>query len=101
MEYILIIVLILIYFLPSLISYGIHRNYVSIFILNLFLGWTILGWIFALIWAYNKDKKETIVIEDKKSNTITSELKELKELLNEGILTEEEYESQKQKILKR
>ena len=39
-----------IYFLPSIV--GWKTKYASgILILNLFLGWTILGWIGALIWA--------------------------------------------------
>ena len=42
----------LIYFLPSLIAGNrAHRNLVPIIILDTLLGWTILGWIGALIWA--------------------------------------------------
>ncbi len=38
------------YFLPAII--GRHkRNARAILVLNLLLGWTILGWIGALIWA--------------------------------------------------
>ncbi len=50
----------LIYFLPTLVAYDL-ANRGQIFILNLFLGWTLLGWVIALIWACkprdNKDKK--------------------------------------------
>lgn len=28
-----------------------HRSTLSIFFLNLFLGWTILGWVVAMYWA--------------------------------------------------
>jgi type II secretory pathway pseudopilin PulG len=28
-----------------------HRNTLAISMLNLFLGWTVLGWILALVWA--------------------------------------------------
>jgi hypothetical protein len=28
-----------------------HRNAVAIFVLNLSLGWTVIGWLVALIWA--------------------------------------------------
>jgi hypothetical protein len=40
------------YFLPTLIA-GMrgHRNTLAIFALNLFLGWSGLGWLFALIWS--------------------------------------------------
>jgi hypothetical protein len=46
-----------IYFLPSLVanSHG-HHNTSAIFILNLFLGWTVLGWVVALVWAFTKQK---------------------------------------------
>jgi hypothetical protein len=28
-----------------------HRHLPGIFILNLFLGWTLIGWVVALVWA--------------------------------------------------
>lgn len=43
-----------VYFLPTII--GRHKaNSVAIFALNLFLGWTLLGWVVALIWACTED----------------------------------------------
>lgn len=40
------------YLLPSIIaSSRRHRNGWGILILNLLLGWTIIGWIAALIWS--------------------------------------------------
>lgn len=48
--------LIQLYFLPTLVAYRrLHRNQYAIFILNLALGWTFLGWVFALIWANTAD----------------------------------------------
>ncbi|MCA9396768.1 MAG: superinfection immunity protein [Candidatus Omnitrophica bacterium] len=45
-------VLILLYFTPSVIaSVRNHSNRFSIIWLNLFLGWTMLGWLLMLIWA--------------------------------------------------
>lgn len=38
------------YFLPSLIG-ARKRNTNAIFALNLLLGWTVIGWIAALVWA--------------------------------------------------
>ena len=38
------------YFLPSLIG-SKKRNAAAIFILNLLLGWTVVGWVVALVWA--------------------------------------------------
>jgi len=42
--------LILIYFLPSIIGHNKH-NAAGIFLVNLFLGWTFIGWVVALFWA--------------------------------------------------
>jgi Superinfection immunity protein len=40
------------YFLPSMIaSSRKHHQTLAIFLLNLLLGWTVLGWIGALVWA--------------------------------------------------
>jgi hypothetical protein len=40
------------YFLPTLIAFGRHLwSRGAIALLNLFLGWTFIGWIAALIWA--------------------------------------------------
>lgn len=55
---------ILIYFLPGLIaSRRNHRNMMPIFLLNLFLGWTFIGWITAFIWSFSAN-----TIEDNSSN---------------------------------
>lgn len=47
------------YFFPTFIAaVRVHPNALPIFLLNLSLGWTFLGWIGALIWsatAINKD----------------------------------------------
>lgn len=41
-----------IYFLPAIIARAKgHHNASAIAALNLFLGWTILGWIGAFVWA--------------------------------------------------
>lgn len=39
-----------IYFLPSLIARR-KRNALGIFILNFVAGWTVIGWVAALIWS--------------------------------------------------
>jgi len=46
------IVLIVMYFVPTIIAIiRQHRNGVPVALLNLFLGWTVIGWIIALIWS--------------------------------------------------
>jgi Superinfection immunity protein len=44
------------YFLPSIVAFArSKRDMLSIFLLNLFLGWTLIGWIVALVWAAKVD----------------------------------------------
>jgi hypothetical protein len=40
----------LLYFLPSIIGHE-KRSFTGIFVVNLLLGWTVIGWFVALIWA--------------------------------------------------
>jgi hypothetical protein len=48
--------LLALYFLPWLCAQHKHkRNQASIFVLNLFLGWTLIGWVVALVWALSVD----------------------------------------------
>jgi len=52
MEIITLAVMVGLYFLPGLIAYfRNHENAVAIMMLNLFLGWTLIGWVAALVWS--------------------------------------------------
>lgn len=53
----LITLLIGVYFLPLIVAVTRNkRNMLAISMLNLFAGWTLLGWLAALIWACLEDK---------------------------------------------
>jgi hypothetical protein len=44
--------LFIIHFLPAFIAF--HRkaeNFIWILLINIFFGWTLIGWLVALIWA--------------------------------------------------
>ena len=44
------------YFLPSLIALvRSKRDILGILLLNFFLGWTLIGWVVALVWAVKTD----------------------------------------------
>ncbi len=44
------------YFLPSIIALArSKRDIAGIILLNFFLGWTMIGWVVALIWAVKTD----------------------------------------------
>lgn len=43
------------YLLPTLVAaWRKHRQLLAIFLLNLLLGWTTIGWVAAIIWAVLK-----------------------------------------------
>jgi len=51
-ELLLITLVLAIYFLPALIALlRQHKNRLAIFLLNFFLGWTVLGWVSSLVWS--------------------------------------------------
>ncbi len=44
------------YFLPAIVALArSKKNTLAIFLLNCFLGWTLVGWIVALVWAVKTD----------------------------------------------
>lgn len=46
----------LVYLLPTVIAHRRqHRKAVGLFWLNFFLGWTLVGWVAALVWAVSGD----------------------------------------------
>jgi len=51
-------VFLVIYFLPTLIA---RHDRGVVFLINLFLGWTIIGWGFALIWGLIKPRPAVVV----------------------------------------
>jgi hypothetical protein len=51
-----IVAVVLVYFLPAMVAISRnHLNAMAIFLANLLLGWTGLGWIFAFIWAFTNN----------------------------------------------
>ncbi len=40
----------ILYFLPLFVAYR-KKHFVAIALVNVLFGWTIVGWIFSLIWA--------------------------------------------------
>ncbi len=58
MGIIYLLTFIALYFLPTVVAkYRKKSNLNSIFIVNLFFGWTLLGWVLALAWAFVVEKK--------------------------------------------
>ena len=48
----IILVLMFLYLVPTFIAAARHRqNRIMIFNVNLLIGWTLIGWIVALVWS--------------------------------------------------
>ena len=55
LELLLVVLIFVIYFLPASIAFlRDHKNKLAIFLLNLLLGWTVLGWAGSLVWSVMK-----------------------------------------------
>ena len=93
---VLLALVIAVYFLPTIVAVRTkHRSTTALFLLNLFLGWTIAGWVLALVWAFMKPPKVEVVTQPSAGD----ELLKLAELKERGILSEQEFEDRKYKIL--
>ena len=93
---------ILLYFIPTIIAFQRkHENKIIILLINLLLGWSFWGWIVALVWAFI-DTDGTITKRLFKNNTNDKydELERLHKLKEDGIISEEEFQNEKSKILK-
>ena len=44
------------YWIPTLLAYHWnHKHRLAILVTNFFLGWTMIGWVVALVWAVKAD----------------------------------------------
>ena len=62
MEIILLIIIVgsIPYFVPSIVALMRHHpSKGAIIALNILLGWTLLGWIGALVWSLTGTRRET------------------------------------------
>ncbi|MBR5022074.1 MAG: superinfection immunity protein [Oscillospiraceae bacterium] len=73
-----------------------HPQETAIFILNLFAGWTIIAWIIALVWAFTQPK-----ITNSQQALIgnADELLKYKQLLDNDVISQEEFDTKKKQIL--
>ncbi|WP_222850766.1 superinfection immunity protein [Achromobacter xylosoxidans] len=106
------------YFLPT-IEGRLRKqpNIVSIALVNLLLGWTLVGWVVAMAWACAAKREKSVEFRPADSavvstapravasplvgQSVADELRKLADLKEQGILTEEEFAAQKVKALAR
>lgn len=51
----IIFFLVVIYFIPTMVATSRHINVGPVIVINLFFGWTLIGWVFALALASTSD----------------------------------------------
>jgi hypothetical protein len=57
-EILLILPSFVVYFVPTIVAITKHdRNVIGIVLLNIFGGWTFVGWIIALVWSIIDQKQ--------------------------------------------
>lgn len=55
--------LVMIYLLPTVIAFTRkHGNLMPIFLVNFFLGWTLIGWFVSLVWSTTNNIREKIKV---------------------------------------
>ena len=64
MVLVLLLILTGMYFLPTIIAFNRNRhNKGAIFVLNLFLGWSVIGWVVSMVWAVSSSQPPVIVVQ--------------------------------------
>jgi|KBSMisStandDraft_5_1062788.scaffolds.fasta_scaffold1972818_1 hypothetical protein len=54
----LVVLAIAFYFLPTIIAMvREHNNASSIALTNFFFGWTVVGWVVSLVWAFSDNRR--------------------------------------------
>jgi hypothetical protein len=49
------------YFVPAVVAFSRKKaNRTAILVLNIFLGWTFIGWVIALVWAVMQDTHDNV-----------------------------------------
>lgn len=90
----------IVYFLPSFIaSNRKHHNSAPIFLLNLVLGWSVIGWVAALLWSISAVRVSEKPIQSTELDKY-GELERLSLLKEKGHITDKEFEAEKAKLLK-
>lgn len=101
MSLLFFIFLLFLYFIPSFVAFNRkHQSKLAILALNIFLGWTFIGWVISLVWSLSGTTGNTDSIKHN-TNNIALEIEQLAALKEKGIITESEFQKKKKDILTR
>ena len=67
----ILVLLLAIYFAPAITAFfRYHRSRASILVINLFLGWTFIGWVVALAMSVTNNVETRPVVDTKKTGLL-------------------------------
>ena len=98
------LVTVLLYFMPTLNARSrAHPSLPSIFLVNLLLGWTLIGWLVAIMWSTSGPDSSRRVREITQQPGLDKyqTLDLLGSLKERGLITDEEFQREKHKVLQR
>jgi hypothetical protein len=96
------------YVLPGIVAtLRRHRHAVAIWMVDIFLGWTFLGWIGALIWACTTPDPAPVFVPVPAAppvrpagpSSVAEEIEQFAKLKLAGVITEEEFTAKKRQLL--
>lgn len=96
------------YFVPTIVAEARrHHNRMAILVVNLFFGWTLLGWVICLAWSLMRPSPQQVSGSQTVKGSLpqvskpdaVDRLERLAKLREQNVLTEEEFQSQKTGIL--
>lgn len=100
---VVLLVIVGIYIAPSLIAAdrGVSSVW-SVVAINVFLGWTLVGWVAALALALRdpKEKPTPVPAAPVNARDEVERLQQLVDLHSRGVLSDEEFASAKSRVLK-
>jgi hypothetical protein len=93
----------LLHFLPSIIGRK-RPDILLIFLVNLLAGWSVIGWLVALYLALRKTSTHTPLSFSPApagyaATSVADEIAKLRDLRDQGVLTQQEFERQKNNLL--
>lgn len=101
-SYILMVVVsVVLYILPMMIAFHRrHENYTAIFLINLLLGWTGIVWVICLVWSFiSRPRPINQDLPDVRFSSKYEQLEKISKLRSSGVLTSDEFEREKARIL--
>lgn len=101
---IVVILILVLYLLPTFIASKDHPNPNGLFWLNILLGWTFIGWVIALVWAFAKKQPIQHVYYQPQQKeapqvNVADELLKWKKLFDEGVITQEQFNEKKETLM--